>query len=718
MDRDFSSNKAADLDEWKSAVERELRGKPFDSLFWNSPEGIGIKPLYTAADLESVEHLDSLPGMAPYMRGPRASMYANRPWTIRQYAGFSTAEESNQFYRDNLAAGQKGLSVAFDLATHRGYDSDNPMVAQDVGMAGVAIDTVEDMKILFNGIPLDEMSVSMTMNGAVLPVMASYIVAAEEQGVSQAALSGTIQNDILKEFMVRNTYIYPPAASMRIVSDIIAHTAEHMPRFNSISISGYHMQEAGANCVQELAFTIADGIEYVRAAINAGQPVDKFAPRLSFFFCIGMNFFMEVAKLRAARILWYEVMQQFGPENPASSMLRTHCQTSGVSLQEQDPYNNVVRTTIEAMAAVLGGTQSLHTNAFDEAIALPTPFSARIARNTQSIIADESQITRVVDPLGGSYYVESLTHSMVVEARKLISVIEEAGGMTSALDEGIPMRHIEESAARRQARVERGEDVIIGVNRYPVEDDVEVEALDIDNSKVLRNQVLRLREIREKRDEQAVRSTLNELTAAAGNTDRNLLASAVEAARARATVGEISEALAACWNRHRTAAPIRRGVFSSAYGDDPKFAKVQEEIRLFTDLEGRVPSIYVVKIGQDGHDRGAKAISNAFSDAGFEVTLSELFMSPEEAAKQTAELGVHVIGVSTLAGAHRTIVPALMEALRKEGQDEVTVVVGGVIPKRDYQYLYDCGVAGIFGPGTNILDAASSVLKLIPGKNR
>jgi methylmalonyl-CoA mutase len=714
----MNNSAQSDLAAWQAQVEQELRGKPIEALYWSSPEGIEIKPLYTAADLEAAEHVDSLPGMAPYLRGPRASMYANRPWTIRQYAGFSTAEESNRFYRDNLAAGQKGLSVAFDLATHRGYDSDNPLVAQDVGMAGVAIDTVEDMKILFDGIPLDEMSVSMTMNGAVLPVMANYIVAAEEQGVDQAQLSGTIQNDILKEFMVRNTYIYPPAASMRIVSDIIGYTAEHMPRFNSISISGYHMQEAGANCVQELAFTIADGIEYVRAAIDAGQPVDKFAPRLSFFFCIGMNFFMEIAKLRAARILWHEVMQQFSPENPSSSMLRTHCQTSGVSLQEQDPYNNVVRTTIEAMAAVLGGTQSLHTNAFDEAIALPTPFSARIARNTQSIIAEESQITRVVDPLGGAYYVESLTHAMVVEARKLIGEIENVGGMTKALGEGIPMRYIEESAARRQARIERGEDVIIGVNKYPVDEDVQIDALDIDNSKVLKNQVRRLKAIKEKRDDDAVGAALAKLTEAAGNPSDNLLGRAIEAARVRATVGEISEALAKAWDRHRTVAPIRKGVFKEAYGDDPKFAQVREEIKLFTELEGRAPSIYVVKIGQDGHDRGAKAISNAFGDTGFDVTLSELFMSPDGAAEKAAELGADVVGVSTLAGAHRTIVPELMAALKKAGREDATVVVGGVIPRRDYQFLYDCGVAGIFGPGTNILDAASSILKLIPGKNR
>ncbi len=707
-----------DLASWRAQVEQELRGRPMEALYWSSPEGIEIKPLYTAADLEEVEQRQTLPGMPPYLRGPRASMYANRPWTIRQYAGFSTAEESNRFYRDNLANGQKGLSVAFDLATHRGYDSDNPLVAQDVGMAGVAIDTVEDMKILFDGIPLDQMSVSMTMNGAVLPVLASYIVAAEEQGVSQEQLSGTIQNDILKEFMVRNTYIYPPAASMRVVADIIAHTADHMPRFNSISIYGYHMQEAGANCVQELAFTIADGIEYVRAAIRAGQAVDRFAPRLSFFFCIGMNFFMEIAKLRAARVLWHEAMAQFDPKNPASSMLRTHCQTSGVSLQEQDPYNNVVRTTIEAMAAVLGGTQSLHTNAFDEAIALPTPFSARIARNTQSIIAEETQITRVVDPLGGSYYVESLTHAMVVEARKLIGEIENVGGMTQALEKGIPMRYIEESAARRQARIERGEDVIIGVNKYPVEEETEVDALDIDNSRVLKNQIRRLKEIRAKRDDAAVETALAALRAAADDPSRNLLALSVEAARVRATVGEITEALAARWNRHRTVAPIRKGVFSEAYGDDPKFARVREEIRLFAELEGRPPGILVAKIGQDGHDRGAKAIANAFGDIGFDVTLSELFMSPADTARRAAELGVHVVGVSTLAGAHRTIVPELMAALEAAGLEDITVVVGGVIPRRDYPFLYDCGVAEIYGPGTNILDAASSILKLIPGKNR
>ena len=706
------------LDAWTKAAAKSAPGGQVEALNWITPEGLTVKPLYTKQDVADLPHADTLPGFAPYLRGPQATMYAARPWTIRQYAGFSTAEASNGFYRKALAAGGQGVSVAFDLATHRGYDSDNPRVVGDVGKAGVAIDSVEDMKILFDGIPLDKISVSMTMNGAVLPILAGYIVAAEEQGVKQEQLSGTIQNDILKEFMVRNTYIYPPEPSMRIVADIIAYTADHMPKFNSISISGYHMQEAGANCVQELAFTIADGIEYVRAAIKAGQAVDKFAPRLSFFFCIGMNFFMEIAKLRAARILWHEAMAQFNPQNPSSSMLRTHCQTSGVSLQEQDPYNNVVRTTIEAMAAVLGGTQSLHTNAFDEAIALPTPFSARIARNTQSILAEETQITRVVDPLGGSYYVESLTHAMVVEARKLIAEAEAAGGMTHAIEQGIPMRYIEESAARRQARIERGEDVVIGVNKYPVEEDVAVDALDIDNSKVLKNQVRRLKSVRASRDDAAVKKALTALSEAATDRSKNLLALSVEAARHRATVGEISEALASKWHRHRTVAPIRKGVFHEAYGDDPRYDKVREEIKLFTELEGGKPSILVVKIGQDGHDRGAKAISSAFNDTGFEVALSELFLSPVQAADQASKLSVHVVGVSTLAGAHRTIVPELIDALKAKGMEDTVVVVGGVIPKRDYQFLYDCGVSGIFGPGSNILDAASSILQMIPGKNR
>ena len=703
---------------WQALAEKELRGKAVEDLRWRSPEGIDIKPLYTSADLERLEQLDSLPGFAPFMRGPRATMYANRPWTIRQYAGFSTAEESNRFYRDNLAAGQKGLSVAFDLATHRGYDSDHPRVAGDVGKAGVAIDSVEDMKILFDGIPLDQMSVSMTMNGAVLPVMAGYIVAAEEQGVAPAALSGTIQNDILKEFMVRNTYIYPPKESMRIVADIIGHAAEHMPRFNSISISGYHMQEAGANLVQEVAFTLADGVEYVRAALATGIEIDKFAPRLSFFFCIGMNFFMEVAKLRAARILWAELMAQFKPNNPASSMLRTHCQTSGVSLQEQDPYNNVVRTTIEALAAVLGGTQSLHTNAFDEAIALPTPFSARIARNTQIIIAEESGVTRTVDPLGGSYYVESLTESIVTAARKLIAEVEALGGMTKAVAEGMPKQRIEETAARRQARIERGEEVIVGVNKYQLEaDDSNVEVLEIDNAKVREAQVRRLDEVRAKRDEATTQAALDDLTEAAEGGTGNLLQLSIEATRRRATVGEVSTALEKSWGRHRAVARITKGVYGSVHADGEDYQRVVDEIKVFTEFEGQAPSILVVKLGQDGHDRGAKVICNAFSDLGFEVHAGELFQTPDEAAGDAANLGVHVVGFSTLAGGHKTLAPQLIEALKAHGKENVIVVCGGVIPQQDYAFLLDAGVAAIFGPGANIPKAASDILKLIPGRN-
>jgi methylmalonyl-CoA mutase len=705
--------------EWQTLADKELRGKPVDELTWSSPEGIDVKPLYTQTDLEGMEHLDTLPGIAPFVRGPRATMYTNRPWTIRQYAGFSTAEESNAFYRENLAAGQKGLSVAFDLATHRGFDSDHPRVAGDVGMAGVAIDSVEDMKILFDGIPLDEMSVSMTMNGAVLPVMAGYIVAGEEQGVAQKNLAGTIQNDILKEFMVRNTFIYPPEPSMRIVADIIGHTAQHMPRFNSISISGYHMQEAGANCVQEVAFTLADGIEYVRAALATGQDIDAFAPRLSFFFCIGMNFFMEIAKLRAARILWNELMAQFEPKNPASSMLRTHCQTSGVSLQEQDPYNNVVRTTIEAMAAVLGGTQSLHTNALDEAIALPTPFSARIARNTQIIVAEESQVTRTVDPLGGSYYVESLTNSIVEAARKIIREVEEIGGMTKAVITGMPKQRIEEAAARRQARVERGEDVIVGVNKYSVDDDnAELNVLEVDNSKVRDAQLRRLAQVKAARDEASTQASLAALTDAAQSGEGNLLALAVEATKKRATVGEVSSALETAWGRHQPQAKMTPGVYADAYEDDESFGRVRDEIKVFTELEGQRPSILVVKMGQDGHDRGAKVISNAFGDLGFEVTMGPLFQTPEEAAEQACNENVHVVGVSTLAGGHKTLVPQMIETLRAQGNADAIVVVGGVIPQQDYQFLYDAGVDAIFGPGTNIPNAASDVLKLIPGRNR
>ena len=704
---------------WEALAEKELRGKPLDELNWQSPEGIEIKPLYTEKDLERLESLDALPGMAPFVRGPRATMYTNRPWTIRQYAGFSTAEDSNRFYRDNLAAGQKGLSVAFDLATHRGYDSDHPRVAGDVGMAGVAIDSVEDMKILFDGIPLDQMSVSMTMNGAVLPVMAGYVVAAEEQGVQQADLTGTIQNDILKEFMVRNTYIYPPANSMRIVADIIGHSAEHMPRYNSISISGYHMQEAGANLVQEVAFTLADGVEYVRAALATGIDIDKFAPRLSFFFCIGMNFFMEVAKLRAARILWADLMSQFNPANPSSSMLRTHCQTSGVSLQEQDPYNNVVRTTIEALAGVLGGTQSLHTNAFDEAIALPTPFSARIARNTQIIIAEESQVTRTVDPLAGSYYVESLTHCIVEAARELIDEVEGLGGMTKAVTDGMPKQRIEEAAARKQARIERGEEVIVGVNKYTLaDDDSEVEVLEVDNTRVREAQIRRLNEIRERRDAATTQAALVKLTEAAETGEGNLLALSIEASRQRASVGEMSSALEKAWGRHRAVARVTRGVYAEAHEGDEAFQRVHDEIKVFTEFEGQAPSILVVKMGQDGHDRGARVITNAFGDLGFDVHVGELFQTPIEAAGQVGDLGVHVVGVSTLAGGHKTLVPEMIDQLKALGNEDVIVVCGGVIPQQDHQFLYDAGVHAIYGPGTNIPKAASDILKLIPGKNR
>ncbi|MEM7080650.1 MAG: methylmalonyl-CoA mutase [Pseudomonadota bacterium] len=708
-----------DRDQWHELATKELRGTAVEDLTWQSPEGIDIKPLYTEADLEDISHTDSFPGLAPFVRGPRATMYTNRPWTIRQYAGFSTAEESNAFYRENLAAGQKGLSVAFDLATHRGFDSDHPRVSGDVGMAGVAIDSVEDMKILFDGIPLDQMSVSMTMNGAVLPVLAGYVVAAEEQGVAQADLAGTIQNDILKEFMVRNTFIYPPQPSMRIVADIIGYTAHNMPRFNSIYISGYHMQEAGANAVQEVAFTLADGIEYVRSALAAGQEIDKFAPRLSFFFCIGMNFFMEVAKLRAARILWHELMSQFNPQNPSSLMLRTHCQTSGVSLQEQDPYNNVIRTTIEAMAAVMGGTQSLHTNALDEAIALPTPFSARIARNTQIILAEESQITRTVDPLGGSYYVESLTHSIVTHSRALIDEVEGLGGMTKAVISGMPKQRIEEAAAQRQARIERGEDVIVGVNKYQMEEEqAELDVLSVDNSKVRDAQLRRLAEVRAGRDEAATHAALDALTTAASDNSGNLLELSINATRARASVGEISYALEKVYGRHEPVAKMTPGVYARSYEDDPAFSKVRDEIKVFTDIEGRAPSVLVVKMGQDGHDRGAKVISNAFGDFGFDVSMGPLFQTPEEAVSQAGKEKVDVVGVSTLAGGHKSLVPEMVDMLKDNGLEDVVVVVGGVIPQQDYQALYDAGVHAIFGPGSNIPDAASQILQLIPGKNR
>ncbi len=710
---EFPKKTAAD---WQALAAKELGGKSVDELLWQTPEGIAIKPLYTEADLEGLETLGTFPGFPPYLRGPRATMYANRPWTIRQYAGFSTAEESNRFYRENLKAGQMGLSVAFDLATHRGYDSDHPRVVGDVGKAGVAIDSVEDMKTLFEGIPLDRMSVSMTMNGAVLPVLAGYIVAAEEQGVPQEKLQGTIQNDILKEFMVRNTYIYPPGPSMRIVADIIEHTAKHMPKFNSISISGYHMQEAGATAVQELAFTLADGLEYVRAALSKGLDIDAFAPRLSFFFCIGMNFFMEVAKLRAARFLWARLIKEFNPKNPASLALRTHCQTSGVSLTEQDPYNNVIRTTIEAMAAVLGGTQSLHTNSFDEALALPTPASARIARNTQLIIAEESGIPRVIDPLGGSYYVESLTHSVAMAAWALIQEVESLGGMTKAVESGMPKLRIEESAARRQARIDRGEETIVGVNKYRSDEAQAVDILDIDNTKVREQQVARLHRIRQSRDAARLKATLDALTAAARDGSGNLLALAIEATRARATVGEISDALEQVFTRHRATIRSVSGVYGALYDGDEGYRRIQREVEAFAREEGRRPRMLVVKLGQDGHDRGAKVIATAFADIGFDVDIGPLFQTPEEAARQAIENDVHVIGVSSQAAGHKTLVPALLEALRQQGATDILVVCGGVIPPQDYDMLKGAGVAAIYGPGTNIPLAASEILRLIAKK--
>ncbi len=704
---------APSLKDWRWRAAEELKDRSPEDLVWKTPEGIEVKALYTAEDLEGIEAVNSLPGFAPYLRGPRATMYAGRPWTIRQYAGFSTAEDSNKFFRDNLAAGQKGLSVAFDLATHRGFDSDHPRVVGDVGKAGVAIDSVEDMKILFDGIPLDEMSVSMTMNGAVLPVLAGFIVAGEEQCVPPEKLSGTIQNDILKEFMVRNTYIYPPQPSMRIVADIIEYTAKNMPKFNSISISGYHIQEAGSTIVQELAFTLADGLEYVRAALGKGLDVDDFAPRLSFFFNIGMNFFMEIAKLRAARLLWAELMEPFKPEDPRSSMLRTHCQTSGVSLAAKEPYNNVIRTTIEALAAVLGGTQSLHTNAFDEALALPSPASARIARNTQLVIAEETGITNVIDPLGGSYYLESLTHSVVAEARKLIDEVEDLGGMTKAVIAGMPKLRIEESAARKQVRIDRGEEVIVGVNKYTSEKDEPVDLLEIDNAAVREGQIKRLEEIRKSRDEEACRAALDALTGAAESGDGNLLELSIDATRARATVGEISDALEKVFTRHRAQVRSVTGVYGSAYEGDEGFRKIRAEVEAFAESEGRRPRMQVVKMGQDGHDRGAKVIATAFVDIGFEVDLGAMFQTPEEAAREAIENDVHVIGVSSQAAGHMTLVPQLIDALRNGGAGDIVVVCGGVIPPHDYDFLFEKGVAAVYGPGTNIPVAAAEIMELI-----
>jgi methylmalonyl-CoA mutase len=697
---------------WLDLAARELRGADPVELTVATPEGIAVKPLYDAGDLDGLVHLGSLPGRAPFVRGPRATMYTNRPWTIRQYAGFSTAEESNAFYRANLAAGQMGLSVAFDLATHRGYDSDHERVKGDVGKAGVAIDSVEDMKILFDGIPLDKMTVSMTMNGAVLPIMACYIVAAEEQGVAPEALGGTIQNDILKEFMVRNTYIYPPEPSMRIVADIIEFTAQRMPKFNSISISGYHMLEAGASADLELAFTLADGIEYVRAALDKGLDIDAFAGRLSFFFGIGMNFFMEVAKLRAARLLWAELMAQFGPQDPRSSMLRTHCQTSGVSLTEQDPHNNVVRTTIEAMAAVMGGTQSLHTNSFDEALGLPTEFSARIARNTQLILAEESGITQTVDPLAGSYYVESLTASLADRARAIITEVEELGGMTKAIASGMPKLRIEEAAARRQARIDRGEEVVVGVNKYRLEQRDLIDVLDIDNTAVRNQQLARLAQVKADRDTEACQAALAALTEAARNGS-NLLAASVEAARARATVGEISDAMEMVFGRYVAETRTISGVYGAAYQGDEEFEAIVERVRAFAEEQGRQPRMLVVKMGQDGHDRGAKVIATAFADIGFDVDIGPLFQTPAEAARDAVDHDVHVVGVSSQAAGHKTLVPELIDELRRAGADDVVVVVGGVVPPQDYDELISAGVGGVFGPGTNIPTAAAEVLDLI-----
>jgi methylmalonyl-CoA mutase len=699
-------------DTWERLAAAELKDRRLDELVWQTPEGIAAKPLYTAADLEGIEALDSLPGVPPYLRGVRATMYAGRPWTIRQYAGFSTAEESNAFYRRNLAGGQAGLSVAFDLATHRGYDSDHPRVTGDVGKAGVAIDTVEDMKILFAGIPLDRMSVSMTMNGAVIPVLADFIVAAEEQGVAPEKLSGTIQNDILKEFMVRNTYIYPPEPSMHIVADIIEFSAKRMPKFNSISISGYHMHEAGATAVQELAYTLADGMEYVRAAMARGLDVDRFAPRLSFFFGIGMNFFMEIAKLRASRLLWSKIMHGFGAKNPESLMLRTHCQTSGVSLTAQDPYNNIVRTAYEALAAVLGGTQSLHTNAFDEAIALPTELSARVARNTQLILQHESQVMRTVDPLGGSYYVEALTHALAVHAQKEIDDMEAMGGMTRATVAGVPKLRIEEAAARRQARVDRREDVIVGVNRFEPEGETVVEVRDIDNRAVRTLQIARLEKVRASRDSKAIERTLDALRIGAAGKG-NLLELAIDAARARASVGEISDAMESVFGRYRAEIRSISGVYGSAYEGDNEFAAIRGEVEAFAREEGRRPRILVAKMGQDGHDRGAKIIATAFADLGFDVDIGSLFQTPPEVAKDAIEADVHVIGISTQAAGHMTLVPELIAALRHEKADDILVVVGGVVPPQDYAMLEREGVAAIFGPGTNIPAAAKKVLDLI-----
>ena len=702
----------SDKKTWEEIAHKELRGKPLEALTWDTLEGIPVQPLYTAEDTGELPHMGGIPGQAPFTRGVKATMYAGRPWTIRQYAGFSTAEESNAFYRKALAAGQQGVSVAFDLATHRGYDSDHPRVEGDVGKAGVAIDSVEDMKILFDGIPLDKVSVSMTMNGAVIPILANFIVAGEEQGHARNVLSGTIQNDILKEFMVRNTYVYPPEPSMRIIADIIEYTTAEMPKFNSISISGYHMQEAGANLVQELAYTLADGREYVRTAIARGMDVDQFAGRLSFFFAIGMNFFMEAAKLRAARLLWSRIMAEFEPKNPKSSMLRTHCQTSGVSLQEQDPYNNVIRTAYEAMSAVLGGTQSLHTNALDEAIALPTEFSARIARNTQLILQEETGVTKVVDPLAGSYYVESLTHELAEAAWALIEEVEEMGGMTKAVASGMPKLRIEETAAKRQAGIDRGTEVVVGVNKYRKDEEEPIDILDIDNAAVREAQISRIEATKSARDDAACQAALTELTRRA-QEGGNLLEAAVEASRARATVGEISMAMEKAFGRHRAEVKTLAGVYGAAYEGDEGFAAIQASVEAFAEEEGRRPRMLVVKMGQDGHDRGAKVIATAFADIGFDVDVGPLFQTPAEAAQDAIDNDVHVIGISSQAAGHKTLAPKLVQALKDAGAGDIIVICGGVIPQQDYQFLYDSGVKAIFGPGTNIPKAAQDILGLI-----
>ena len=704
---------AASLSAWGALVEKQSKGLTPEDFTWHTPEGIPLKTLYTAEDLEQLPYTNTLPGMSPYIRGPQATMYAGRRWTIRQYAGFSTAEASNAFYRKSLAAGGQGISVAFDLATHRGYDSDHPRVSGDVGKAGVAVDSVEDMKILFDGIPLDQVSVSMTMNGAVLPVLAGYIVAAEEQGVAQSALSGTIQNDILKEFMVRNTYIYPPTPSMRIIGDIIAYCSSNLPKFNTISISGYHMQEAGANTALELAYTLADGKEYIQTAIAAGLKIDDFAPRLSFFWGIGMNFYMEIAKMRAARLLWAEIVEAFGPTNPKSGMLRTHCQTSGWSLTEQDPYNNIVRTTIEAMAAVFGGTQSLHTNALDEAIALPSDFAARIARNTQLVLQEETGIGQVVDPWGGSYMMESLTHDMAAKARELIAEIDELGGMAKAIESGVPKLRIEEAAAKKQARIDRGEDVIVGVNKFQIDEQDAVDILEIDNDQVRDAQLARLDDVRAARDEEACTLALQALTAAASSGEGNLLELSVNATRCRATVGEISDALESVYGRFVANAQTVSGVYGAAYAEDADWEGISMDIDAFVEKHGRRPRMLVAKMGQDGHDRGAKVVATAFADVGFDVDLSPMFATPEEVARQAIENDVHVVGASSLAAGHKTLVPQLIDALRAQGADEVIVIAGGVIPQQDYAFLEEKGVSLIFGPGTPIPEAARKVLDAI-----